>query len=148
MSCSPGWLSMYANASSQRLRVGFRDALVTVSVSAPTAYERVQNMQYVGHTEVAVSSSVPYSAIRGKKKKKKQTRVNLRKNSALSGYRWTRPLTGESASSCSESSTSFGWSGIMTDFIGRNCRTIGSCRGSFQLTRLRMYGLSSVSGQT
>lgn len=69
MSCSPGWLSMYANASSQRLRVGFRDALVTVSVSAPTAYERVQNMQYVGHTEVAVSSSVPYSAIRGKKKK-------------------------------------------------------------------------------
>ncbi len=45
---------------------------------------------------------------------------------------------GESASSWSESSVSLGWSGIMLDFRGRNCRTMGSFRGSCQLTRLRI----------
>jgi len=29
----------------------------------------------------------------------------------------------------------------MSDFIGKNWRTMGSCRGSAQLTRLRIYGL-------
>ena len=66
---------------------------------------------------------------------------DIRKNSALSGYRWTRPFTGESAVSCNESRASFGWSGTMSDFIGRNWRTIGSWRGSSQLTRLRTCGL-------
>ena len=33
----------------------------------------------------------------------------------------------------------------MRDFRGRNWRTMGSFRGSCQLTRLRMYGLSRVS---
>ena len=73
--------------------------------------------------------------------------MDLRRKRALSGYRWTRPLTGESASSWRESSVSLGWSGIMRDLSGMNCRAMGSCRGSFQLIRLRMYGLSrSVSG--
>ena len=65
-------------------------------------------------------------------------RANIRKKRALSVYRWTRPFTGESAVSWSESRASFGWSGTMSDFMGRNWRTMGSCRGLAQFTRLRM----------
>lgn len=66
---------------------------------------------------------------------------HIRRKSALSGYRCTSPLTGESASSCRESSFNLGWSGTMSDRSGRNCRNRGSVRGLVQSIRLRMYGL-------
>ena len=45
---------MYSKAASQRFLPGFKEHFVTVSVLAPTALARVQNVQYVGQTEVAI----------------------------------------------------------------------------------------------
>lgn len=53
MSCRLGSFSMCWNTTSHRLRLGFCGSLETVSVLAPTAYERVQNRQYTGQIEVA-----------------------------------------------------------------------------------------------
>jgi hypothetical protein len=44
--------------TSHRRRLGFCGDFATVSVFAPTAYERVQNRQYTGQIEVAVKVSL------------------------------------------------------------------------------------------
>ena len=47
---------MYSNFLFHLLSVGLNEDLLTDSVGAPTAYDRVQNRQYTGQTEVAASN--------------------------------------------------------------------------------------------
>jgi hypothetical protein len=44
---------MYSNMACQRLRLGLFGTFSTVSVWAPTEYDRVQKRQYTGQMEVA-----------------------------------------------------------------------------------------------
>lgn len=53
MSVICGVSSIYLNAASHLFRIGFICCFVTSLVSAPTAYDRVQNRQYVGQTAIA-----------------------------------------------------------------------------------------------